>query len=77
MPAQRVSPVKHDVRLMVPQLNKVRADFAARGVNVAAWSLQRGFNPNIVHAVLHGKLPCTRGQAHQVAVELGLKAGVA
>ena len=73
MPTPRVSPVKHDVRLMSAQLSELRSSFASNGESVTAWALARAFNPNLVFAVLHGKLPCTRGQAHHIAVALGLK----
>jgi gp16 family phage-associated protein len=73
MTAARVSPVKHDVREMDEARRKARLAFSERGESLSGWSVSRGFNPNLVHAVLDGKLPCQRGQAHKIAVELGLK----
>lgn len=34
-----------------------------------------GYSPGLVYQVLAGRLRCVRGQAHQVAVVLGLKHG--
>ena len=69
----RVSPVKHDVRKMDEARQKARSGFSERGESLTDWSISRGFNPNLVQQVLNGRLPCQRGQAHKIAVELGLK----
>ena len=68
-----VSPVKHDVRKMDEARINTRHAFSERGESLTDWSMSRGFNPNLVQQVLNGRLPCTRGQAHKIAVELGLK----
>jgi len=35
-----------------------------------------GFNVTLVHEVLTGRRPCKRGQSHNIAVALGMKAGI-
>jgi len=54
---------------------EIRREFAVRGIAVSSWAREMGFSPGLVHQVLAGRLRCVRGQAHQVAVVLGLKAG--
>ena len=69
---------------ILPQNNKkslrspeeVRRELAIRGISVSDWARQMGFSPNLVYQVLAGRLRCVRGQAHRVAVALGLKAGL-
>ena len=60
---------------------QIRAEFAANGVSYSAWARQRGYSPNMVIAILadneaHLRLKCLRGDAHNIAVQLGLKEGV-
>jgi len=57
-------------------IDEVRKEFARQGVAVNAWAREMGFSPGLVHQVLAGRLRCTRGQSHKVAVMLGLKVGV-
>lgn len=52
----------------------VRATLRANGVNVSQWARERGFNPKLVIEVLRGERSCLRGQSHQIAVALGIKA---
>jgi gp16 family phage-associated protein len=73
MTAQRVTPINLDVRKNTELIEKARKSFLQHGESVTSWALSRGYNPNLVAAVLSGRLPCTRGQAHKIAVELGLK----
>lgn len=53
--------------------NRVRAQFRAEGVSIAEWARARGFNRFTVYRVLSGKVKGTRGEAHKIAVALGLK----
>ncbi len=53
----------------------VRREFAIRGIAISQWAREMGYSPGLVHQVLAGRLKCVRGQAHEVAVALGLKAG--
>ena len=60
---------------------QIRDEFAANGVPYSAWARQRGYSPNMVIAILadneaHLRLKCLRGEAHNIAVQLGLKEGV-
>ena len=59
---------------------QIRDEFAANGVSYSAWARQRGYSPNMVIAIvndddLNPRLKCLRGEAHNIAVELGLKRG--
>lgn len=53
----------------------VRAEFQRKGVSIAQWSTANGFNTNMVFEVLSGRKKGVRGQAHKIAVTLGLKEG--
>lgn len=57
-------------------IEEVKAIFARNGVSISEWARQNGFSPNMVHAVLGGRIQCKRGQSHKIAVKLGLKEGV-
>ena len=56
--------------------DEVRAELERKGVSIAAWATANGFNPNLVHEILSGRRNPTYGQSHNIAVKLGLKAGV-
>jgi gp16 family phage-associated protein len=72
-PAQAVrSHGKNLPRLSAEQ--KIWRRFRNEGVNVRAWAISRGFNPGLVYSILRGERKCIRGQSHDVAVALGLKA---
>lgn len=62
-------------RIRTPE--EVKADLAARGITVRAWSRANGVSEAIVHGLLSGRRKGRYGQAHRAAVLLGLKAGVA
>lgn len=49
----------------------VRARLQAEGVST--WARDNHFSPKLVHEILAGKRPCTRGQSHCIALALGLK----
>ncbi len=53
----------------------VRAEFQRKGVSISSWAIANGFSTNLVFEVLAGRKKCIRGQAHNIAVKLGLKAG--
>jgi len=55
---------------------EARALFKAKGINVADWARERGFSVELTRMVLAGKRKCVRGQSHQIAVALGIKAGI-
>lgn len=56
--------------------DEARAEFQRQGVSISSWALANGFSTNLVFEVLSGRKKCTRGQAHNIAVKLGLKDGV-
>ena len=60
---------------------QVRDEFARKGWSISAWARDNGYSPNMVIAILadneaHLRLKCLRGDAHNIAVQLGLKEGV-
>lgn len=61
------------MKLRTPQEAKDELD--RKGVSVAAWAVANGFNPNLVLMILSGQRKPTRGQSHNIAVKLGIKAG--
>jgi len=54
----------------------IRQEFARRGVSISAWARAHGYSKQLVYQVLAGRKRCVRGQCHEIAVRLGLKAGV-
>lgn len=58
---------------MIRTPEEVKREFAEQGVCVADWARERGFPPCRVYDVLNRRSECTRGVAHAIAVELGLK----
>jgi len=54
-------------------LEDVRQWFDREGVTVQDWALAHSFRPENVYAVLSGRTRGRRGEAHRIAVELGLK----
>jgi gp16 family phage-associated protein len=60
---------------MVRTIDEIRAEFKATGVSVSAWARARSYSVPLVYGVLSGRRPATRGQSHNIAVELGLKVG--
>ena len=59
--------------LKTPQ--EVREELRRKGVSITQWAVGNKFSPNLVFAVLSGSRTPTRGQTHNIAVALGLKAG--
>lgn len=56
-------------------LKKARAAFDAAGITLAAWAKAHGFSATTVVDVLNGRRVGKYGEAHRVAVALGLKPG--
>lgn len=54
---------------------QVKAEFEANGKSISQWAEANGFRANAVYQVLNGFTKANRGQAHQIAVALGIKAG--
>ena len=60
--------------LKTPQ--QVRREFDEAGVSIGSWAKQNGFKRERVYAVLDGRNKAKYGDAHKIAVALGLKSGV-
>nr|WP_294863776.1 DNA-binding protein [uncultured Pseudogulbenkiania sp.] len=55
---------------------QVRAEFDLRGVSISSWAKANGYPAALVYQVLRGNKPCRIGMSHEIAVKLGLKAGM-
>lgn len=53
--------------------DEARQWFAVNGVPIKEWARARGFSETLTYSVLAGRSKCVRGQAHEIAVALGLK----
>jgi len=53
----------------------VKKEFHRKGITVADWARERGFEAGLVYVVLRGNRKCLRGESHKIAVALGLKKG--
>jgi len=60
---------------MIRTREEVRAEFLRNGISIAQWATANNFNTNLVGEVLAGRKKGIRGQAHKIAVKLGLKEG--
>lgn len=56
---------------------QVIEEFRLRGVTISHWARQHGVNQAMTYQVLYGRKKGMRGEAHRVAVALGLKKGIA
>lgn len=56
--------------------DEARAEFQRQGISISKWATANGFSTNLVFEVLAGRKKCSRGQAHNIAVKLGIKDGV-
>ena len=54
---------------------EARAELQAKGISITQWAVANKFSPNLVFEVLGGRKKCVRGQAHEIAIKLGLKSG--
>ena len=59
------------------QLAKARAAITDSGESIAEWSRRNDLDLQMVGHVLRGSLKATRGEAHRVAIALGLRKKVA
>jgi gp16 family phage-associated protein len=53
--------------------DQVRKEFNNRGESFSEWARANGFHVQQVFEVLSGRHRCIRGDAHRIAVKLGLK----
>jgi len=56
------------------KIEDVRRQFAAEGITIKEWAEDCGYSVSTVYAIMGGRIRCTRGVAHRIAVDLGLKA---
>lgn len=54
-------------------LNELRSAFEHAGISVSEWADSQGFRRENVYAVLSGRTKGRRGEAHRIALALGLK----
>ena len=54
-------------------LEQVKQDFEKRGVSFASWAKEHKYKYGTVIAVINGANKGRRGEAHRVAVALGIK----
>jgi len=55
------------------ELQRAKNELYARGERISAWALTHGFSKAMVYSVLNGRAIGRHGQAHLIAIELGLK----
>ena len=55
---------------------EVKDEFARCGLSVRSWAEANGFKKEDVYAVLDGRNKAKYGNAHAIAVALGMKEGV-
>ncbi|RON96482.1 DNA-binding protein [Pseudomonas fluorescens] len=55
--------------------DEAKAELRAKGISITQWAIANRFSPNLVFEVLGGRKKCVRGQTHEIAIKLGLKAG--
>lgn len=55
---------------------EVKDEFALNGISIGAWAKANGFKRADVYAVLDGRNKAKYGNAHAIAVALGMKEGV-
>jgi len=56
-------------------VEEVKKELSDNGLTVSDWAREMGYSPALVYQVFSGRLKCTSGQSHRVAVALGLKKG--
>lgn len=54
-------------------LAAVRHRFWMEGLSVAEWAVRNSFTPATTYSLRAGRLRARRGEAHRIAVALGLK----
>ena len=57
----------------LPTPSQVREQFREDGETVTGWAKAHGFSRGAVYAVLGGRAKGDRGEAHKIAVALGIK----
>lgn len=60
-------------RVKTPE--EVKREFQRAGISIREWAKTHGFDKQTVYGVLNGRFAGHRGDAHKIAVALGLKHG--
>jgi gp16 family phage-associated protein len=55
---------------------EARAWLSYQGISVAQWARENNFPYSLTQEILAGRKKCLRGMSHNIAVKLGMKAGV-
>lgn len=55
---------------------EARAWLGYLGISVSQWARDNKMNQSLVYEILAGRKKCLRGKSHNIAVLLGMKAGV-
>ena len=55
------------------ELDAVKRRFYSEGICVADWARSHGFSSQLTYSLLAGRQRARRGEAHRIAVALGLK----
>lgn len=55
---------------------EAREDLVRRGKGFAEWARENGFDASAVRQMLSGRGKGLRGEAHRIAVRLGMKDGI-
>lgn len=55
---------------------EARAWLDFQGISISQWSRENNVHHSLVREILAGKKKCLRGMSHNIAVLLGMKAGV-
>lgn len=63
-------------QISATELDAVRLRFYAEGLSVADWARTHGFSSQLTYSLLAGRLRAKRGEAHRIAVALGLKRSI-
>jgi gp16 family phage-associated protein len=63
------------MKTQVKTIEQVRAEFRACGMTQSQWCVANGFSLNVMREVMNGRSLYVYGEAHRIAVALGLKEG--
>ena len=56
--------------------DEAKAWLSYQGITVSQWARDNHVNPSLVYEILAGRKKCLRGMSHNIAVKLGMKAGL-
>jgi gp16 family phage-associated protein len=63
------------MKTLIKSIEQVREEFRDAGMTQAQWCIANGFSLNAMREVMNGRSLCAYGEAHRIAVALGLKEG--